>query len=222
MQIVKGIELLGGLEQEPNLYLIDGEMLVDCGTGFIFPETKKAIEGKCETYKLRRIVNTHGHFDNIGAAKKFRDWLKAEICAHVGDRDMFESGAGNLAELFGGGHRVVTVDRFLRDGYVLKTTNFAFTVLHTPGHTPGSISLYDQNSKILITGDTLFESAIGRSDLPGGNRDKLLASLEKMKDLNVNYLLPGHGPPKHGGFSFHVKQMIAHFGEKRFINYSHY
>ncbi len=222
MQIVKGIEVFGGLEQEPNIYLIDGELVVDCGTGFMFSEIKKAIGSKYETYKIKQIVNTHGHFDHTGGTKKFRDWLKAEVCAHANDRAMLESGTNNLAELFNEVPKIVTIDRFLRDGSKIKTTNFSFDVLHTPGHTPGSICLYEPVKRVLLTGDTLFESTIGRFDLPTGDRDKMLSSLNKLLECNVQYLFPGHGPPKIGGFSFHVKQMIAHFGEKRFINYDYY
>jgi glyoxylase-like metal-dependent hydrolase (beta-lactamase superfamily II) len=222
MQIVKGIEIFGGIEQEPNIYVVDGELVVDCGTGFLFSDVRKSIESKYEVYKIKQIVNTHGHFDHIGGTKKFRDWLKADVCAHANDRQMFESGSSNLAEFFNEVPRIVTIDRFLRDGSTVKTTNFSFTVVHTPGHTPGSICLYEPEKRILISGDTLFDDSIGRFDLPGGDKDKMFASLNKLLDCNIQYLLPGHGPPKIGGFSFHVKQMIAHFGENRFINYNYY
>jgi glyoxylase-like metal-dependent hydrolase (beta-lactamase superfamily II) len=222
MQIVKGIETLGGVEQEPNVYVVDGELVVDCGTGFIFPDAKRAIESRYETYKIKKVVNTHGHFDHAGGTKKFRDWLKAEVMAHAGDREMFEHGINNLAELFNETPRIVTIDRFLRDGAALKTANFSFQVVHTPGHTAGSVCLYEPDRKILFSGDTLFEGSIGRFDLPTGDREKMLASLNRLNELNVQYLFPGHGPPKIGGFSFLVKQMIAHFGEKRFINYNYY
>lgn len=222
MQIVKDIEILGGVEQEPNVYVIDGELIVDCGTGTLFSEMKRQIESRYETYKIKQIVNTHGHFDHTGGTKKFRDWLKAEVCAHKNEREMMESSINNLAELFNEIPKIITINRILRDGGSIKTTNFSFQVVHTPGHTHGSICLYEPEKRILITGDTIFHETIGRFDLPCGDKDKLLESLHKLNELNVQYLLPGHGPPKIGGFSFHVKQMIAHFGEKRFIEYNYY
>ena len=222
MQIVKGIEILGGVEQEPNIYVIDGELIVDCGTGLLFADIKRHIESSYETYKIKNIVNTHGHFDHTGGTKKFRDWLKADVCAHKDDSKMMESGTDNLAEFFNEIPKIVTINRMLRDGNSIKTTNFVFKVVHTPGHTPGSICLYDAEKRLLISGDTIFHETIGRFDLPGGDKDKLLDSLQKLLDFNVQYLLPGHGPPKIGGFSFHVKQMIAHFGEKRFVEYKYY
>ena len=84
-------------------------------------------------------------------------------------------------------------------------------------HTPGSICLYERKKRILLSGDTLFDEKIGRTDLQGSDKNKLLLSLNKLLSYDVQYLLPGHGYPKIGGFSFHLKQMIVHFGEKRFI-----
>ncbi|MCX6815447.1 MAG: MBL fold metallo-hydrolase [Candidatus Aenigmarchaeota archaeon] len=221
MQICNGIDVLGGMENEPNIYLIDGEVLVDTGTGMFFADMKNDIESRYDSYKIKTIVNTHHHFDNTGASSKFRNWLKAEIMIHMNDKPYLEKGY-TLAEAFNVTPRVITVDKTLKEGSVIKTKNFSFTVVHTPGHTPGSICLYEKDKRILISGDTLFESSIGRFDLPGGDRQKMFESLQKLLNYNIHYLLPGHGPPKIGGISFHIKQMIAHFGEKRFINYDFY
>jgi len=221
MHVYSGIEVLGGMEQEPNIYLVDGELLVDTGTGTFFADMKNYIEGKYDCYKIRSIVNTHHHFDHSGGNAKFRNWLKATISLHANDKPYLENG-DNLAEAFGAVPKIVTVDKTLREGSTIRTKNFSFNVVHTPGHTPGSICLYEKEKRILISGDTLFEDKIGRFDLPGGDRQKMLQSLQKLLNYNIHYLLPGHGPPKIGGVSFHIKQMIAHFGEKRFINYDYY
>jgi len=222
MGIIKGVDVLGGVEQEPNIYLIDSELLVDTGTGFLFSDMKRLIESRYDYYKIKNIVNTHCHFDHTGGNKKFRDWLKAVVTTHANEKEFLETGRNTLAEMFGEVPKIVTVDRILKEGSKIKTTNFAFEVIHTPGHTPGSICLYEPNKRILISGDTLFESGIGRFDLPGGNRQKMIESLNKLLDYNIQYLLPGHGPPKIGGVSFLIKQMIARFGDKRFINYEFY
>ncbi len=222
MQICNGVEVFGGMEQEPNIYLVDGELLVDCGTGLFFKQVKDAIEAKHNYYKIKTIVNTHSHFDHIGATKKFRDWLHAEVCMHVNDKESAETGDNTLANMFNEIPKSLTIDRTLKEGSKIKTSNFTFDVVHTPGHTPGSICLYEKTKRILLSGDTLFEDKIGRTDLRGGDSNKMIMSLNKLLDLDVQYLLPGHGPPKIGGFSFHVKQMIAHYGEKRFVNYDFY
>ena len=222
MRVHDGIEVFGGVGRDPNIYLVDGELLVDTGTGHLFADIKKQIESAYDRYSIKTIVNTHCHFDHTGANKKFRDWLKASIAIHANDKNSIESGSGMLAEFFNEIPKVVTVDRALKDGSTLKTKNFTFEVIHTPGHSPGSICLLEKGKKILISGDTLFEGSIGRTDLLGGDNSRMLQSLHKLLNYDVHYLLPGHGPPKLGGVSFLIKQMIEHFGEKRFINYDHY
>lgn len=222
MQIVKGVDVYGGIENEPNIYVIDGEMVVDPGTGLTFADLKRQIENRYETYKIKTIVNTHCHFDHTGGNKKFRDWLKAAIAAHEDDKPFIETGSQTMAEMFGEVPKICTIDNVLKEGDTLRTSNFTFTVIHTPGHTPGSICLYEPNKRILISGDTIFENGIGRFDLPGGNKDQLVASLEKLLNYNIQYLFPGHGPPKIGGVTFLIKQMLAHFGKKQFMNYEFY
>ena len=222
MRLADDIEVIAGVGQDPNIYLIEGELLVDTGTGRFFSDAKEIIETKYNRLKIRTIVNTHCHFDHTGADKKFRDWLKASISVHANDKRAVESGQGILAEFFKEIPKIVTVDRALKHGSTIRTMNFVFEVIHTPGHSPGSICLYEKNRKVLISGDTLFEGSIGRTDLTGGNSGEMLKSLNKLLNYDIHYLLPGHGPPRIGGVSFLIKQMIAHFGEKRFINYEYY
>ena len=222
MNICNGIEVVGGIENEPNIYLVDGELLVDCGTSFFFKQLKDQIESRYNSYKIRTIVNTHYHFDHTGSTKKFRDWLKAEVCMHFNDKPFAEAGDYTLAEKFDEIPKIFTIDRSLKEGDKITTSNFSFDIIHTPGHTPGSICLYEKKKRILISGDTIFDEQIGRTDLPGGNKNQMIMSLNKLLGMDVQYLLPGHGYPKIGGFSFHVKQMINRFGEERFVNYNFY
>lgn len=217
MQIYKGIELLGGVEPDCNVYLIDGELIVDAGTGNYFGDMKKEIENLCDPKNIKLLVNTHCHFDHIGGNKKFRDWLKLSIAVHSADKKSVETGQGSVAELFGQKYRIMSVDKILKTGALIKTTNFVFEVIPTPGHTPGSICLYEKNKRILISGDTLFENNIGRTDLPGGDRTQLVDSLKKLSELQIEYLLPGHGSPKKGGVDFLIKQMLNFFSQSKKI-----
>lgn len=217
MQVYKGIELLGGIEPDCNVYLIDGELLIDAGTGFHFSEMKGQIEGLCDPNKIKLLVNTHCHFDHTGGSKKFRDWLKLHVTIHSSDKKALETGNGTVADLFGQQARIMTLDRVLHDGGTVNTTNFSFEVIHTPGHTPGSICLYEKEKKILISGDTLFDGTVGRTDLPGGNHDQLVESLKRLSKLNITYLLPGHGSPKKEGIDFLIKQMINFLSENKRI-----
>ncbi|MCK4714993.1 MAG: MBL fold metallo-hydrolase, partial [Candidatus Aenigmarchaeota archaeon] len=85
------------------------------------------------------------------------------------------------------------VGRRLKEGDAVRADDMGFEVMHTPGHTPGSICLYDRKSKTLITGDTIFSDGVGRTDMPGGNEEQLKESIDKLASLEVRRLLPGHG-----------------------------
>jgi len=215
MQICRGIELIGGVEPDCNAYLVDGELLIDAGTGFHFADMKKSIEELCSTDNIKLLVNTHCHFDHIGGNKKFRDWLKLAVAVHSADKKSVETGQGTMSELFGQKYRIMGVDKALKSGALIKTTNFVFEVIHTPGHTPGSICLYDRDKRILISGDTLFENSVGRTDLSGGDHEQLMDSLRRLSELQIEYLLPGHGSPKKGGVDFLIKQMINFFSQSK-------
>ncbi|MBI4162362.1 MAG: MBL fold metallo-hydrolase [Candidatus Aenigmarchaeota archaeon] len=205
MQVYSGIYLISGVTS--NIYIIDGEVIVDAGTGENFAEVKKEIEEKFNPKDLKTLVNTHYHYDHTGGSKKFRDWLKLDVVIHKMDKDFVEK-ADTLAEKFSAKARIMTIDNTVKEGQMIVTRNFRFQVIHTPGHTPGSICLYDPEHKILFSGDTMSNSGVGRTDLPNSDRTLLLNSLKKISSLSVNYLLPGHGPPRVGGIDFYIKQLI--------------
>ncbi len=211
MQVLKGVYVFGGVGYDSNIYLIDGEIIIDTGTGDYFPEIKNEIISMgFDPAEIHTIVNTHSHFDHSGGCKKFRDWLKGKaiIAIHGNDRSALEHGE-TLAEMFGTTPKVVTVDVSLSDKDVLRTKHFNLEVIHTPGHTPGSVCLYDKKKKVLFSGDTLFEDGFGRTDYPGGSDEEMIRSLKRLSRLDAEYLLPGHGNPKIGGIKFLIKQILA-------------
>jgi len=207
-QILKGIWLVEPLGRDCNIYIIDEEIIVDTGTGSNFSAIKNEIEKYIDKKKINKIINTHAHFDHTGGNKKFRDWTKAEIFAHKDDKKLIEKGM-TCADLFDEVARAVTVDKELKEGERIKTENFDFRIISTPGHTPGSICLYDKMKKVLISGDTLFDGGVGRTDLPFGNPEDLKKSIDKLSRLDISYLLPGHGSPRFGGIGFLIKQALA-------------
>lgn len=214
MQVYKNILLMGGVGYDSNIYLIDKEVLVDAGTGLFFAQIKEnMLEMGIKPEKIKLLINTHRHFDHSGGDKKFRDWTKAKIAIHENEKESLEKGKDTLAEYFGAKARSITVDKVLRDGDIIKTKHFTFEVLHTPGHSPGSICLYERDKRILISGDLLFADSVGRADLPGGSLKDLRNSLIKLSKLPITYLLPGHGMPKIGGVSLHIKQMLTQLAE---------
>ena len=209
MQPIKGIHVWSGSGFDSNVYLVDGELLVDTGTGDFFTEVKNEITTMgVDASQIRTIINTHHHYDHTGGDKKFRDWLKANIAIHVADRAPLEHGE-TLAELFAKSAKSVTADVSLEDGDVIRTKNFNLEIVHTPGHTPGSICLYERKRKFLISGDTLFADGFGRTDYPGGSSEDMKNSLKKIGKLDIQYLFPGHGGIKVGGVEFLIKQILA-------------
>lgn len=139
------------------------------------------------------ILLTHGHPDHCHALKEIKDITRAKIAIHKNDVKLLHD--RTLGLLLGlGYHELPDPDILLVEGDNISLGNTRFKILHTPGHTPGSICIY--GGGIVFTGDTLFNSGIGRTDLPGGNsydiinsiRDKLL----KLPDEIIVY--PGHGP----------------------------
>ncbi|MBI4896594.1 MAG: MBL fold metallo-hydrolase [Candidatus Aenigmarchaeota archaeon] len=217
MSILPGIELFPEIGNNCNVYLVDKELLIDTGSGENFTDIRALIQNIAIPRRIKNIVLTHCHHDHSGGSKKFRDWLKAVIAIHSSDRRALETGKGTEAEMYGEVSKIVTVDKPLRAGTAIITANFEFEVLHTPGHTPGSICLYDRSKKILFSGDTVFENSVGRTDLTGGSVEELIASLKMLSGLQVNYLFPGHGPVKTSGVNFHIKQMIAQAERSMFL-----
>ncbi len=208
MEVFKGIHIIPGIAHDSNIYIIDNEIVVDTGTGEFFHQNRRDIEKALDIKRLKLIANTHYHFDHTGGNKKFRDWLRVPIAVHQADKDFIERGR-TLAESFKQVAKIVTIDKELRDEDVITTENFELSVLHTPGHSAGSICIYEPQNKILISGDTLFENAAGRTDLPGGNYNEMKFSLEKLAKYNIQYLFPGHGAPKTGGVNFLIKKLLT-------------
>lgn len=143
---------------------------------------------------VEAIINTHGHADHVLANVKLQEATGAPIWIHSADADMLGSGSRNLSAFLGGATSCGKADRLLTDGEVLPIGDFSLTVLHTPGHTPGGISLLFD--KTVFVGDTLFAESIGRTDFPGGSYSQLINSIKtKLMTLDDEVkAYPGHGP----------------------------
>jgi hydroxyacylglutathione hydrolase len=211
VQVYENIFLLDGIDFDSNIYIIDGELLIDTGTGLFFKEVKKEIlDLGYDKDKIKTIINTHAHYDHVGGNSKFRDWLGAKILAHGKDADLIETGK-TFADLFDKKPEESKIDKRLSDGDIIRTKNFEFKVIHTPGHSPGSICLYDKVSGVLISGDTVFSEGIGRTDLPGGSMDDMINSLRTLSKLKINYIFPGHGEIRDNGIDVLFKQLLTRY-----------
>ena len=147
---------------------------------------------------VKEMWLTHGHLDHAGGAKDIRETLNIKIIGpHKDDQfwlDLIEESWAKYGQA-GIGKNVVP-DRYLEDGETLSLGDYEFSVLHTPGHTPGHVVIYNQELKLAFVGDVLFRGSIGRTDFPKGNHQQLLDSItEKLWPLGGDMrFVPGHGP----------------------------
>ncbi|MEM2182865.1 MAG: MBL fold metallo-hydrolase [Candidatus Bathyarchaeia archaeon] len=145
--------------------------------------------------QVKYIVNTHGHMDHISGNALVKERTGATIMIHEYDADMLINPMENLSGIMGLSVISPPPDLTLKDEDKIRVGNLEIDVLHTPGHTPGSISLYCRSEGVVFTGDTLFAGAVGRTDFPGSSHRMLIESIREklliLPDETIAY--PGHG-----------------------------
>jgi hydroxyacylglutathione hydrolase len=187
-----------GREYDSNVYVVVGKIptIIDTGTGFytkmIFEEIQKIIT----LNQIQQILLTHEHYDHVGGAQDILQASKgrAKIFAHKDVVSKLKEGKSTFAEMLGGTMPKLKVDVSLSGGEQLTIGDSPFEVLITPGHSIGSLCFYSKKKQVLFSGDTIFaDGGFGRYDFPDGDFNILLNSIERLADLNVSNLYPGHG-----------------------------
>ncbi len=157
-------------------------------------EIRSALDGRGLT--ARYIINTHGHFDHVGADAALKAASGANVAIHPMDADLLKD-AHDLSAFFGQKTpRQSPPDMLLEDGMTLEAGGLELKVIHTPGHSRGGVCLYIEKDGLLFTGDTLFAGSVGRTDFEGGSMEELMASIKKkLLPLGDSVMIfPGHGP----------------------------
>lgn len=176
---------------EANCYLVGDEktkeiFIIDPGGDY------KKIKGIIDEggLKPKAVINTHGHGDHIAANKEFG----IPVWIHRLDADFLTDPSKNLSGALGFFLKTNPASRLLENKDILKIGRYALEVIHTPGHTPGSICLKGEG--VIFTGDTLFCEGVGRTDFAYGREEDLTRSIkEKLFTLDDDYIIyPGHGP----------------------------
>jgi hydroxyacylglutathione hydrolase len=198
-----------------NTYLIDGltRILIDPGHTHLFDHVQQGLmQLDLALEDIGLIICTHAHPDHIEAVQQFKN-TAAMTTLHHKAWHFIKTMAPNVRASFGFRSNTIEPDFFLKEGDI-SINNVDLKIFHTPGHSPGSISLYLPDQKLLFTGDLVFKGGIGRTDLPGGNGSLLKKSLKRLSELETEWLLPGHGDIIRGAKD--IKANFAHLNQMWF------
>ena len=158
-------------------------------------EQAQKVINKIETLNLQPelLINTHGHFDHIFSDDIIREKYNIPLAIFKDDVEMLSDSNSNLSQYMDNPITIKQADIIFDKEEVKETSFCKYKVIHTPGHSKGSICILIDD--ILFSGDTVFKYSIGRTDLLGGNYNEFMQSLEKIKKLPKNIIIyPGHGP----------------------------
>jgi hydroxyacylglutathione hydrolase len=197
-----------------NVFLVDSKRpcLVDAGWSSDIGYAAKTLEGVLGGRELAHIILTHRHIDHVGGALSFQKRFGGDILVHELDADALREGdpVSTGARLFGGEISPMEV-MTLKEGDDIDLGGTSLEVLHTPGHTVGSVCLLSDG--VLFSGDTVFaDGGVGRWDLETGDYGQLLASVERLSALDVDELYPGHGPAVLGDANEHIRFSLRGLG----------
>jgi glyoxylase-like metal-dependent hydrolase (beta-lactamase superfamily II) len=204
MDIIK----IGGQFYDSNIYIIRSEktILLDCGTGGNHDKVLSNLKEKVDPEDIKTIILTHRHYDHTGGAEALQKALDAQLMVHETAADALRQGdeVTTAAAAFGKSFPKLEVTA-LKEGDEIDLGDLKLKVLHIPGHSICSMALFENESKTLFSGDTVYtDGGIGRWDLPTGDYPQLLESLKRLDDMDITNLYPGHGPSSKGEGNKHT------------------
>lgn len=145
--------------------------------------------------RIVEILNTHGHPDHTYGDAAVKAATGAPLAIHRLDAYRLARNAASVMEFFPASHPLVSAERSLEEGDAARLADLRLVVLHTPGHTEGSVCFHLSDENVLFSGDTLFNAGLGRVDLPGGDAASMMRSLRRLMTLPPDTVVyPGHGP----------------------------
>ncbi len=187
---------------DSNIYLLTGSknIIIDSGTGLSSRAIIDEIHSILAHSKIDYLLLTHCHFDHIGGALDFVDAFGCEVCAGFVDAVPIREGdhSYTLCRDFGLDIPPVPCSN-LQHGDIIDIGDHRLEVISTPGHTLGGVCFYDQITKSLFSGDTLFSDGVGRTDFKGGSLASLRNSIKYLSTIPLNAIYPGHGRPNVDG-----------------------
>ena len=187
------VHKVSGAAFDGNVYLVMDERPVLVDAGMMAGPTLKNIRKFIDPARIEMIVLTHCHHDHCGAAPALQEATGAKILLSEKEVGAVGDDLATVAYLFGQQAPEFRVDEALHEGMVLDTGQWKLRVMETPGHSPGSICLYEEREKVLFSGDTVFpDGNIGRTDMYGGSTPELVRSIERLVRLDVKAMYPGH------------------------------
>lgn len=193
---------------DANAYLIDAEhpLLVDVGAPNMFDCLKRLMNPT----ELEYIVLTHCHYDHTFGTAQLAERTGASIAIHEEDAKLLGEDWATASDMFGAHAPSVEPDMLLKGGESLNLGDVSLRIIHTPGHTPGSICLYGEDVRLLFSGDTIFAAGgIGRTDL-GGNAHALVDSIKLLTTLDIDILYPGHGEITNENADAQIRTSLKH------------
>lgn len=206
------VHFIMGMGFDANIFFIEAEkpILIDAGTGWNTANAIKIIEEQIDPKEIDSIILTHRHIDHVGGAAELSKICHAQLYASVEEAPSLIQGDRVTT-----GSTMFSIPLDKLDVSVLEYDDsidlgdHKLKIIHTPGHTIGSISLYHEESKSLFSGDTVFaDGGVGRWDFETGNYRQLVASIEMLRDLKPKNLYPGHGPYVEGNATEHIETSL--------------